>query len=199
MEIKVNLTDLEAKERELKVRAKHFLDKHRIKTVQEYFSNAVTTFSQTLNVPSDEQVSKVVPGNRAEAGGSSAPRSMLAVHLGLLSTNAEYGDCPLFPFVMDTPQQSGQDEKNLRKMIEVARRAASASHQVVLAIETLPADLDTSNFSVVPFEKSQGALSKDDFPAVAEVIRGALTLLNEELAFERSYRKQNGRAGAQDS
>lgn len=198
MEIKVNLTDLEAKERELKARTKHFLDKHRIKTVQDYFSNAVATFSQTLNVPSDEQVSKVIPGSRAEAGGSSAPRSMLAVHLGLLSTNAEYGDCPLFPFVIDTPQQSGQDEKNLRKMIEVAGRAASASHQVVLAIETLPADLDISSFTVVPFEKSHGALSKEDFPAVAEVIRGPLTLLNEALAFEDS-RKQSSRTSTKDS
>lgn len=196
LEIKVNLTNLEAQERELKARAKQFLDKHRIKTVQEYFSNAVATFSQTLNVPSDEQVSKIVPGNRAEAGGSSAPRSMLAVHLGLLSTNVEYGDCPLFPFIMDTPQQSGQDEKNLRKMIEVAGRAASTSHQVVLAIETLPADLDISSFAVVPFEKSHGALSKEDFPAVAEVIREPLKLLNEALAFEGSPRKQSGRARA---
>lgn len=182
MEIKINLAELEAKERELKTRAKHFLDKHRIKTVQDYFSNAVVEFSQTLNVPSDEQVSKVVPGSRAEAGGSSAPRSMLAVHLGLLSTNAKYGDCPLFPFVMDTPQQSGQDENNLRKMIEVAGCAASASHQVVLAIETLPVGLDISSFAVVPFEESQGALLKEDFAAVAEVVRRPLTLLNEALS-----------------
>jgi hypothetical protein len=181
LEIKVSLTDLEAQERELKARAKQYLDKHRIKTVQGYFSAAVSTFSQALNVPSDEQVSKVVPGDRAEAGGSSAPRSMLAVHLGLLSTNSEYGDCPLFPFVMDTPQQSGQDEKNLRTMIEVAGRAASASHQVVLAIETLPADVDVSSFVVVPFEKSHGAMSREDFPAVAEVIRRPLALLNEAL------------------
>ena len=198
MEIKVNLTDLEAKERELRARAKHFLDKHRIKTVQEYFSNTVATFSQNLNVPSDEQVSKVVPGSRAEAGGSSAPRSMLAVHLGLLSANAEYGDCPLFPFVMDTPQQSGQDEKNLRKMIEVAGRAASASHQVVLAIETLPADLDISAFAVISFERSHGALSKEDFPAVAEVIRGPLTLLNEALALD-GFRTQSNRTSSKDS
>ena len=198
-EIKVNLTDLEAQERELKARAKEFLDKYRIKTVQEYFSNAVATFSQTLNVPSDEQVSKVVPGDRAEAGGSSAPRSMLAVHLGLLSTNAEHGDCPLFPFVMDTPQQSGQDEKNLRKMIEVAGRAASASHQVILAIETLPADIDISSFDVIPFEKSHGALSREDFTAVAEVIRGPLKMLNEALALEGGSRKQGGRPNTQDS
>ncbi len=122
----------------------------------------------------------------------------LAVHLGLLSTNAKYGDCPLFPFVMDTPQQSGQDEKNLRKMIEVAGHAASASHQVVLAIETLPADLDISNFTIVQFEKSHGALSKEDFPTVAEVIRGPLTLLNEALASEDS-RKQSSWTSTKDS
>jgi len=186
LEIKESLTDLEAQERDLKARAKQYLDKHRIKTVQGYFSAAVSTFSQALNVPSDEQVSKVVPGDRAEAGGSSAPRSMLAVHLGLLSTNSEYGDCPLFPFVMDTPQQSGQDEKNLRTMIEVAGRAASASHQVVLAIETLPADVDISSFVIVPFEKSHGAMSREDFPAVAEVIRRPLMLLNEALVSDES-------------
>ena len=186
LEIKESLTDLEAQERELKARAKQYLDKHRIKMVQGYFSDAVSTFSQALNVPSDEQVSRVVPGDRAEAGGSSAPRSMLAVHLGLLSTNSEYGDCPLFPFVMDTPQQSGQDEKNLRTMIEVAGRSASASHQVVLAIETLPAGVDVSSFVIVPFEKSHGAMSREEFQAVAEVVRRPLTLLNEALVRDAS-------------
>lgn len=134
-----------------------------------------------LNVPSDEQVSKVVPGDRAEAGGSSAPRSMLAVHLGLLGTNVEYGDCPLFPFVIDTPQQSGQDEKNLRKMIDVAGHVASANHQVILAIETLPDGADISSFDVVRFENSHGGLSKEDFIIVADIIRDPLKILNEAL------------------
>lgn len=198
-EIKASLIELEAQERELKARVKHFVDRHRQKAVQTYFSNKVATFSQTLNVPSDEQVSKVVAGDRAEAGGSSAPRSMLAVHLGLLSTNVEYGDCPLFPFVMDTPQQSGQDEKNLRKMIEVAGRAASANHQVVFAIETLPTDVDISSFDIIRFDNSHGALCKEDFPAVADVIRGPLRALNEALAFDSGGKKRVAKAEVPES
>jgi chaperonin cofactor prefoldin len=199
LEMKVNVTELEAQERDLKARVRQFIDKRRMKAVQTYFSTAVDTYSQTLNVPSDERVSQVNAGDRAEAGGSSAPRSMLAVHLGLLATNIEHGDCPLFPFVVDTPQQSGQDEDNLRTMIEVAGRAASTNHQVILAIETLPEGTDVSSFEVIPFEKSHGALSKQDFPAVAEVIRGPLKALNEALAFEGGSRKQSSQTSAQDS
>ena len=84
-------------------------------------------------------------------------------------------------------------------MIEVAGRAASANHQVVLAIETLPADLDISSFAVVPFEKSPGARSKEDFSAVAEIIRQPLTLLNEALAFAEGSKKQSARTSTQDT
>lgn len=142
---------------------KLYENKERLKEVGKYFSDQVNSLSNLLNVPSDEQLPKPKPGGRAQTGGSSAPRSMLAVHLALLRTNVEHGDSPLFPFVVDTPQQSGQDDKNLRSMIEILGRSAGDNHQVILAVEKLPDGVDASGFEVIKFETKKGALRSADF------------------------------------
>lgn len=160
---------------------KVFADKARMKEVNTYFTDQLISLSILLNVPSDEQLPKPKPGARAQTGGSSAPRSMLAVHLALLRTNVAYGDSPCFPFVVDTPQQSGQDDKNLSSMIEVLGRSAGDGHQVILAVEKLPDGVDTSGFEVVKFEAPKGALHSDAFDAAVKKLAGPLNILKSNI------------------
>lgn len=156
-------------------------DKKRKKAVQTYYSGRVSTYSNKLNIPLAEQAERVKAGDRAGAGGSFAPRSVLAMHLALLDTNVEHGDTPIFPFVMDTPQQSGQDPENLRNMIETAAAAAGAHHQLIFAIESLPEGTDISSFEVVDFKVPQGSLIQDEFSLVADVLREPINLLDMAL------------------
>lgn len=160
---------------------KKFEDPDRQTAVRQYFSSQVLSLSNLVDVPIDEQIGDPKPGARALSGGSSAPRSMLAVHLAMLATNAELGDSPLFPFVVDTPQQSGQDDPNLTKMVEVLGRAAGVHHQVILAAERLPASTQLGDFDAVRLTQKRAILSKGVFDEAVARLQGPLMALRESL------------------
>lgn len=172
---------LEEHQDKLHLKVQLFEDKERIKNVKNYYASQVSSISNLLNVPSDEQIATPKPSARANAGGSSAPRSMLAVHLAMLATNIEHGDTPLYPFVVDTPQQSGQDDVNLKKMIEVLGGAAGINHQVILALETLPPEVDTSGFKVIELTKPKSILSAEEYLEVASYLKGPLNAMNRAI------------------
>jgi hypothetical protein len=165
---------LEDQEELYKSKLKQFEDRSRLKEVRKYYADQVISLSQLLNVPTSEQVTKPRPGARAQAGGSSQPRSILATHLALLRTNVQYGDSPFFPFVVDTPQQSGQDDKNLGSMINLLGRSAGEHHQVILAVEKLPEGIDTSEFEVFVFDMPQGVLRSTAFAAAVDRLQAPL-------------------------
>ncbi|WP_413626021.1 hypothetical protein [Luteibacter sp. Lutesp34] len=180
--LKVELGDLDARDVELRSRLRALDNPNRKRQVREYYAEQVAKFSQVLNVPSDEQVGRVKVGERAQAGGSSAPRSMLAVHLALLRTNVEFGDSPRFPFVVDTPQQSGQDGNNLRRMIDVLLPAVGSDHQVILAVEALPDGVDVSGYEILNLDTPHGALRRDEFSPVAAKLSEFLRAMHAALA-----------------
>ena len=106
---------------------------------------------------------------------------MLAVHLAMLATNAEWGDSVMFPFVIDTPAQSGQDDLNLAKMLEILGKTAGVNHQVVLAAERLPAGVSLNDFETVAFEQPAGALSSGQYEEVVTRLREPVKALRERL------------------
>lgn len=143
-ELGVAKENLEIQEERLDREVKKFDDKNRQKSVADYYSAQLEHLSIALNIPASEQVSNPTPGARSSSGGSSAPRSILAIHVAMLASNLKWGDTPLFPFVVDTPSQSGQDDKNLGKMIEILATTAGVNHQIILAAERLPDNINES-------------------------------------------------------
>lgn len=158
---------------------KKYTDADRLKNVRKYFNDQFASLSNLLGVPASEQISEPKPGSRAQSGGSSAPRSLLAMHLAMLATNAEWGDTPLFPFVADTLAQSGQDDTNLRRMIDVLGRAAGFKHQVILAVERLPENVSLGEFEVVTLGVEGSVMSEGTFKAVTERLEAPLVKLRE--------------------
>lgn len=145
-------------------------DRARLREVSDYYAAKLRHLSDALNIPQDERVDETKVGSRPESGGSSGPRAILAIHLAMLATNVEYGDTVRLPFVVDTPQQSGQDENNLRRMIKVTEQQAADNHQLILAIERLPADTDVSEFNILQFEHQQGLLKQSEFDGAVDSI-----------------------------
>ncbi len=175
------LKKLEAEKAKADEQVKKFEDPDRLAAVRQYLSSQVSSLSNLVDVPVDEQIGDPKPGSRAQSGGSSAPRSMLAVHLAMLATNAEWGDAPLFPFVVDTLQQSGQDDPNLTKMVEVLGRAAGVHHQVLLAAERLPANAQVGDFETVMLMEKKASLSKEFFDEAVARLQMPLVALRESL------------------
>jgi len=161
------ITILEEKDDELKKNYKKYEDRVRLKEVGKYFSDNVSSLSVKLNIPAEEQLGKAKGGVRGQVGGSSGPRSLLAVHLAMLRSNVQYGDTPCFPFVVDTPQQSGQDPHNLASMIEMVGASAGLDHQVILAVEMIPEDAEISAFRKVDLTEKRSLLNQKDFKEAA--------------------------------
>ncbi|MFP3646013.1 hypothetical protein [Paraburkholderia sp. SIMBA_054] len=157
---------LESAKHAAEASVRKFEDKERQKLVLRYYTDQLRSLSNLLNVPPEEQIRGEKSGSRAHTGGSSRPRSLLAVHLALLATNAEWGEAVQFPFIVDTPQQSGQDDENLGKMISILGRSAKDDHQVILAAERLPVDVDLGEFVIVNLEKKRGVLDRNSFGSV---------------------------------
>lgn len=163
------------------VKLQRYEDPKRQAAVKKYYADQVRSFSTKLNVDSSEQIARPKPGGRSAAGGSSAARSMLAVHLAMLRSNVEYGDSPEFPFVVDTPQQSGQANENLQLMIESLVKAAGKEHQVILAIEEVPPGTDLSGYEVISLEQKQGVLGQEAYSEVRQMLVPPLAKLREHL------------------
>jgi hypothetical protein len=171
--------ELEKSKHDAKLRA--LRDPERQKQVQNYFASQVRSLSNLLNVPIDEQIADPKAGARSQSGGSSAPRSMLAVHLAMLATNADWGDSVMFPFIVDTPAQSGQDDLNLSKMLGILGSTAGANHQVVLAAERLPLGVSLDDFDTVAFERKNGALLAEQYEEAVARLREPVRVLRERL------------------
>jgi predicted nucleic acid-binding Zn-ribbon protein len=161
---------------------KQYEDRARLAQVSEYYAAKLRYLSDTLNIPQDERVDETKLGSRPRSGGSSGPRAILAVHLATIATNVEYGDTVRFPFVVDTPQQSGQDEENLRRMITVMEGDAGANHQLILAVERLPENTDVSTFKVLNFDVKQGVLRKEDFDEASAALQTMVRELKARVA-----------------
>lgn len=167
---------------------KKYEDLVRLKNVKGYYNTSISYYSEKLNIPPEEQIVKAKPGERGKIGGSSAPRSLMAVHMAMLKTNAQYGDMPQFPFVVDTPQQSGQDADNLSSMIEVLNGVIGPAHQTILALEMLPPGVDTSGFNIVKLEGKRKLLNESDFQKVG-FLKPLIHSMQEAIAKAKAEKK----------
>lgn len=167
---------------------KKYEDLARLKSVKGYYNTSISYYSDKLNVPPEEQIVKAKPGERGKVGGSSAPRSLLAVHMAMLKTNTEFGDMPHFPFVVDTLQQSGQDLDNLSSMIEILNGSISPAHQTILALEMLPPEVDISGFDVIHLTEKRRLLNEQDFKDVG-FLEARLQSMRKAIATEKAEKR----------
>lgn len=174
-----DLESLQSKYDALTETVKLYEDRERSARVREYYASQLRHLSDRLHIPSDERVDETKIGARPNSGGSSGPRAVLAVHLAMLAANVEYGDTARFPFVVDTPQQSGQDESNLKGMIVAIKDYAGSEHPVILAVERLPENTDISDFQVTRLEEKQRLLRESEFEQVADRLRSMVRTLKD--------------------
>jgi hypothetical protein len=192
LELTKEMQTLDEEVEKYRLAYKQYEDLHRLKAVKGYYNGSISYYSGRLNVPPEEQIIKAKPGERGKVGGSSAPRSLLAVHMAMLRTNSEYGDMPQFPFVVDTLQQSGQDLDNLSSMIEILNGSISPSHQTILALEMLPPAVDISGFDVVYLTEKRQLLNEQDFKNVA-FLEPRLQSMRRAIAIAKSEKKASSR------
>lgn len=115
-------------------------NKEREKNVRKFYKEGVVSFASKLNIHQSELGSRLTIGARPPgASGSYAPRAALAIHLSLIATHNKYGVGSSFPFIVDTPQQSGQDPDSLGRMLDTILNNAETG-QCLVATESIPAE-----------------------------------------------------------
>lgn len=164
-------------------------DKARDKMVKGFYKEKFISFSDRLGINQAERGSKFAIGSRPPAAtGSSGPRAVLAMHMALLSTHLEYGYTPLFPFIVDTPQQSGQDPDSLSKMLTIALIGnGHCNGQVILATESIPTGWELpEGCKVINFESKRRVLSSSYYAEGVNVLAPLVKAMNEAILLEKS-------------
>tara|TARA_R110002051_G_scaffold10771_1_gene40288 strand:+ start:3361 stop:4977 length:1617 start_codon:yes stop_codon:yes gene_type:complete len=64
--------------------------------------------------------------------GSDTPRALLAYYYAILFTSKEFTSLPLFPLVIDSPNQQDQDAKNRHKIIKFIFENTPENYQLIL-------------------------------------------------------------------
>jgi hypothetical protein len=102
-----------------------------------------------------------------QLGGSNGPRVLLAYYYAILHTIAQYGSGTFCPVVIDSPNQQGQDEVNLAKMLTFILQEQPRDSQLILGVETL-AGVDPADARVIALDRPYGLLRAEEYPELEE-------------------------------
>lgn len=137
-DVAARIDSLADEKKELDEQLAKLTSKSREKNVKTFFKDQLASFASKLDVHKAELGARLTIGARPpSASGSYAPRAILATHLALISTHRQFGGGSSFPFIVDTPQQSGQDPQSLGRMLN-AILVDSAAGQTLVATESIP-------------------------------------------------------------
>lgn len=105
--------------------------------------------------------------SRPDLSGSGGPRSILAYYSALWTAAfSEHGSFSI-PLIINSPQQQGQDEINLPKMIEYVAKKLPEGSQVLLGIETST----TEHFDrVIELDKPYRLLQEEEYEDVNAIV-----------------------------
>ncbi|MDR6105826.1 prefoldin subunit 5 [Acinetobacter baylyi] len=112
---------------------------------------------------------------KPKLSGSSSSRSILAIHLAYILMNYEFTDFPLFPIVIDTIQQNGQDIENLDKIVQVISSVGFT--QIILGMETLATNTLDEGFKIHQLENAKFSLLDSD--SYNEVMKNINELIHQ--------------------
>ncbi|WP_439292118.1 MULTISPECIES: hypothetical protein [Rahnella] len=151
------------------------------KEIRRYCREQYRAYSLNLLIDRSELGDITAIGSRPSTTGSSGPRGILALHCSLLATSFKYTQSTFFPFVVDTPQQSGQDESNLKRMLDTSLGMSKYTGQVIVATETIPNEWNPESVKVIHLTEKRSLLSSEEYNPIIKFIRPLLQDINSRL------------------
>jgi len=109
-------------------------DRKRSITIQKKFREAFASALFELNMPPSEK-SRLTLSSRPSISGSGGPRSILAYYSAIWNICCGQTGSFLIPLVVDSPNQQGQDDLNLPKVIEFVSTKLPRNTQLILGSE----------------------------------------------------------------
>lgn len=149
----------------------------RTKAINEFYSERIELFTSELGVHDLRDDVRKKPDATVTASGSTLPRSLLAYQYAVLHTAKEKGDSKLFPVVVDSPNQQGQDPDHLMQMLRFIVKRAPEQQQLILAVEDMP-----KNFSfdgdIVELTTPFGLLQPEQYDLACDELGGLVASID---------------------
>lgn len=174
-----SISEKEANIAHYKIEADKYNLPERTKEINELYSERFQAFLSDLGVSDVRDELKSKPDASLTSSGSGLPRTILAYHFAILHTALEKGDVNLFPIVIDSPNQQGQDKEHLSQMLNFIVKKAPNNQQLLLAVEEEP-NLEIEGSKVV-LNKPYALLDADLYDSVLDEIGAFVKEVNEAL------------------
>lgn len=148
------------------------------KEIKKIFENKLKYNFNQLNIPFNGKINQIQSRPNI-GGGSSNPRAILALHMTYLELSLIKTNLPLFPFVIDTPQQNGQDMNNLSNTFNHLENIDFT--QLIIGSEIIPSQANLKNYKVLEFKNKNAVLNLKDYTKVSKLFNNFDTIMNNLL------------------
>ncbi len=140
-------------------------NKERSQEIRDFFIDRLAKFSEQLDVRLDDvrrqRMSSMVLGR-----GSEGPRGLIAYYYAFLHTANAHSSSAFCPIVIDAPNQQGQDDVHMPRIMQFIVDQRPERSQVIVASEKL-FDLSPDSVDVVEVGKAKNqVLSEEHYAAV---------------------------------
>ena len=176
--LKKQLTKHEELSADLKSKAAKFDVPERTKEINAFYAERIELFASELGVQDLREDVKKKPDAGITASGSALPRSLLAYQFAVLHTAKEKGDAKMFPVVVDSPNQQGQDTEHLSQMLKFIVNRTPAGQQLILAVEERPQGL-TFDGTVIELSTPYGLLDAALYDGISDELQGLVDAVAE--------------------
>jgi hypothetical protein len=154
-------------------RLKELTSKERSKAILTTFRTALAAARDELNLPSINTATQRLP-SRPNVSGSGGPRSILAYYSALWrACHGEHGSFSI-PLVIDSPNQQGQDDVNLPKVIRFIAERLEDDNQLIVGLES---ETDYEFDNTVRLTREYNVLGESDFPEVSATLEPLLATM----------------------
>ncbi|WP_462266477.1 hypothetical protein [Mucilaginibacter sp.] len=110
-------------------------DKVRTELIRNKYRGYMKRFLGQLNLAAVKEATYKNIDTHLSEGGSKTPRELMAYYYSILHVMNEYSSSTFFPIIVDSPNQQGQDSKNLPAMLNFIIKEQVPGSQLVLSIE----------------------------------------------------------------
>ena len=176
--LKRQLTKHEEVSADLKERVSKFDLPERTKEINGFYAERIQLFASELGVQDLREDVKKKPDANISASGSALPRSLLAYQFAVLHTAKEKGDANLFPVVVDSPNQQGQDAEHLSQMMNFIVKRTPAGQQLILAVEESPTGLVFEG-STIELTTPFGLLDASQYETVSDELKSLVSEVSD--------------------
>lgn len=176
---RIQIDEIEEKKSALESDRSKLNNKERKDSIISRFNTLIDLFLIKLNVHTlnSDGFSDIPLSVRAQ--GSDTPRALLAYYYAILFTSKEFTDLPLFPLVIDSPNQQDQDATNRHKIIKFIFDNTPDDYQLILGTVDLHG-VEYDGHTISPATKLK-LLDNDEFEESYSTVAPLLDSLQASL------------------